>query len=157
VVTWYFGIPSSSSHSLVGGLVGSALAHAGRHSIQLDGLLKVVNSLLVSPVVGFAIGFSLMILIMWTCRRGSPSRMSRIFRRLQIVSAGLMALSHGSNDAQKTMGIIAMSLALYSGGSNAAAHFRIPVWVMVACAVAMGAGTMAGGIRIIKTMGTKII
>jgi inorganic phosphate transporter, PiT family len=157
LLTWYFGIPSSSSHALVGGLVGSAIAHAGPHSIQSNGLLRVVKSLLASPVIGFGIGFSLMIVIMWTCRRSNPSRMSRIFRRLQIVSAGLMAISHGSNDAQKTMGIIAMSLALYSGGSNATAHFRVPLWVMVACAVAMGAGTMAGGIRIIKTMGTKII
>jgi PiT family inorganic phosphate transporter len=157
LVTWYFGIPSSSSHALVGGLVGSALAHAGGRSIRPDGLIRVVESLVVSPLVGFAIGFILMVLILWACRGGSPSRLSRIFRRLQIASAGLMALSHGSNDAQKTMGIIAMSLALYSGGSNAAAYFHVPLWVMVACAVAMGAGTMAGGVRIIKTMGTKII
>jgi PiT family inorganic phosphate transporter len=98
-----------------------------------------------------------MFLIFWICRRMSPPRLSRAFRRLQVASAGFMALSHGSNDAQKTMGIIAMSLALYSGGSDAAERFRVLIWVMVACAAAMGAGTMAGGIRIIKTMGTKII
>jgi PiT family inorganic phosphate transporter len=157
LVTWYFGIPSSSSHALVGGLVGSALAHAGGRSIRVEGLITVIESLVVSPVVGFALGFVLMVAIVWTCRRRSPSRLSRAFRRLQIVSAGFMALSHGSNDAQKTMGIIAMSLALYSGEAQASAHFHVPLWVMVACAVAMGAGTMAGGVRIIKTMGTKII
>jgi PiT family inorganic phosphate transporter len=157
LVTWYFGIPSSSSHALVGGLVGSALAHAGGRSIRVEGLIKVVESLVVSPLVGFALGFALMVAIVWACRGRSPSRLSRTFRRLQVASAGFMALSHGSNDAQKTMGIIAMSLALYSGGSQASAHFHVPLWVMVACAVAMGTGTMAGGVRIIKTMGTKII
>jgi PiT family inorganic phosphate transporter len=157
LLTWYFGIPSSSSHALVGGLVGSALAHAGARSIRAEGLLKVVESLVISPLVGFAIGFVLMILILWACRGRSPSRVSRAFRRLQMASAGFMALSHGSNDAQKTMGIIAMSLAVYSGGSRAAEHFHVPLWVMLACAAAMGAGTTAGGVRIIRTMGTKII
>jgi inorganic phosphate transporter, PiT family len=157
LLTWYFGIPSSSSHALVGGLVGSALAHAGGRSIRFEGLFKVIESLVVSPLVGFALGFVLMVAIVWACRGRSPSRLSWAFRRLQVASAGFMALSHGSNDAQKTMGIIAMSLALYSGDSEAGAHFHVPVWVMVACAVAMGAGTMAGGVRIIKTMGTKII
>jgi PiT family inorganic phosphate transporter len=157
LITWYFGIPSSSSHALVGGLIGSSTAHAGWRSIQLAGLTRVVESLVISPIVGFVIGFALMILILWIGRRGSPSRLSRIFRRLQIASASLMAVSHGSNDAQKTMGVIAMSLAVYSGGPHAAAHFHVPLWVMVACAVAMCAGTMGGGVRIIKTMGTKII
>ena len=157
LLTWYFGIPSSSSHALVGGLVGSAMAHAGGRSIRFEGLIKVIESLVVSPLVGFALGFVLMVAIVWACRGRSPSRLSWAFRRLQIASAGFMALSHGSNDAQKTMGIIAMSLALYSGESQAGAHFHVPLWVMVACAVAMGAGTMAGGVRIIKTMGTKII
>jgi PiT family inorganic phosphate transporter len=157
LVTWYFGIPSSSSHALVGGLVGSATAHAGVGSIRYGGLIKVIESLIISPLIGFAIGFVLMVAIAWACRGRSPFRVSRAFRNLQIVSSGFMALSHGSNDAQKTMGIIAMSLALYSGGSRAAAHFEVPLWVMVACATAMGAGTMAGGVRIIKTMGTKII
>jgi len=157
LLTWYFGIPSSSSHALVGGLVGSAMSHAGRRSIRADGLIRVVESLILSPLIGFALAFLIMLLIYWTCRRSSPSRLSRTFHRLQVASAGFMALSHGSNDAQKTMGIIAMSLALYSGGSRAGAQFHVPLWVMVACACAMGAGTMAGGVRIIKTMGTKII
>ena len=157
LVTWYFGIPSSSSHALVGGLVGSAMAHSGGRAIRVPGLVKVVESLVISPLVGFGIGFVLMLALFWACRKRSPSRLSRSFRRLQIVSAGFMALSHGSNDAQKTMGIIAMSLAVYSGGSHAAEHFQVPIWVMMVCATAMGAGTMAGGVRIIKTMGTKII
>ncbi len=157
LVTWYFGIPSSSSHALVGGLVGSATAHAGSRSIQYGGLIKVIESLIVSPLVGFALGFVLMIAIVWACRGRSPSWLSAAFRRLQIASAGFMALSHGSNDAQKTMGIIAMSLAIYSGESQTGAHFHVPLWVIVACAVAMGSGTMGGGVRIIKTMGTKII
>jgi inorganic phosphate transporter, PiT family len=157
LVTWYFGIPSSSSHALVGGLVGSAVAHAGARSIRPPGLIKVIESLVVSPLVGFAVGFVLMVAVVWLCKGRSPSRLSWTFRRLQIASAGFMAVSHGSNDAQKTMGIIAMSLALYSGESKAGAHFHVPIWVMVACAAAMGTGTMAGGVRIIKTMGTKII
>jgi PiT family inorganic phosphate transporter len=157
LVTWYFGIPSSSSHALVGGLVGAALAHSGPRAIRVGGLLKVVESLVVSPLVGFAIGFAIMIALLWICRRGRPSRLARIFRRLQMVSAGFMAVSHGSNDAQKTMGIIALSLAAYGGASEGAGRFVIPAWVIILCAVAMGLGTMAGGVRIIRTMGTKII
>src|SRR3954462_10096950 len=96
LVTWYFGIPSSSSHALVGGLVGAAMAQSGPVAIQSDGLLRVIASLIVSPLVGFAIGFVLMIAILWACRRGRPARLSRLFRRLQILSAGFMAVSHGS-------------------------------------------------------------
>jgi inorganic phosphate transporter, PiT family len=157
LVTWYFGIPSSSSHALVGGLVGSALAHGGPRAIRFEGLLKVVESLVVSPLAGFAIGFAIMIALFWICRRGRPSRLARAFRRLQMVSAGFMAVSHGSNDAQKTMGIIALSLAAYGGASEGTGRFVIPSWVIILCAVAMGLGTMAGGVRIIRTMGTKII
>jgi PiT family inorganic phosphate transporter len=157
LVTWYFGIPSSSSHALVGGLVGSATAHAGVRSVHVPGVLKVIESLIVSPIVGLVLGFATMIALLWICRHGHPRRLDRIFRRLQVVSAGFMALSHGSNDAQKTMGIIAMALAVYHGGSQATEHFEVPTWVMVCCAIAMGAGTMSGGVRIIKTMGTKII
>ena len=157
LVTWYFGIPSSSSHALVGGLVGATLAHAGHRAIRSEGLLKVVESLVVSPLIGFAIGFAIMIALFWICRRGRPSRLARNFRRLQMVSAGFMAVSHGSNDAQKTMGIIALSLAAYGGASKGTGQFVIPAWVIILCAVAMGLGTMAGGVRIIRTMGTKII
>jgi len=157
LTTWYFGIPSSSSHALVGGLVGSATAHAGFRSVHIPGVVTVVESLVVSPIVGLVLGFVTMIALFWICRRSRPQRLEGIFRRLQMVSAGFMALSHGSNDAQKTMGIIAMALTVYRGGSHAAEHFEVPAWVMVCCAIAMGAGTMSGGVRIIKTMGTKII
>jgi PiT family inorganic phosphate transporter len=155
--TWYFGIPSSSSHALVGGLVGAALARAGLPAIQFDGLLTVIESLVASPLVGFLIGFVTMIAIFWICRRGSPTRLNRVFRRLQIVSAAFMAISHGSNDAQKTMGIITMSLLAYRHSRLEHGGFVVPLWVIVECATAMGLGTMAGGMRIIKTMGTKII
>lgn len=159
LTTWYFGIPSSSSHALVGGLIGSAVAHAGSRSVHADGVVKVVESLVVSPVVGLLLGFLVMIAIFWICRRRNPEQLNREFRRLQVVSAAFMALSHGSNDAQKTMGIIAMSLAVYQGGSQGASagNFEVPAWVIAVCAIAMGAGTASGGLRIIKTMGTKII
>jgi inorganic phosphate transporter, PiT family len=155
--TWYFGIPSSSSHALVGGLVGAGLARAGTGAVQADGLLKIVQSLIFSPIVGFGLGFLMMIAIYWACRRGSPTRLTRLFRRLQVVSAAFMAVSHGSNDAQKTMGIITMSLVAFGEVGAEAGKFVVPTWVIMACALAMGLGTMAGGARIIKTMGTKII
>ncbi len=157
LLTWYFGIPSSSSHALVGGMVGSAMAHAGTRSIHVEGVITVVESLIISPIVGLVLGFVTMIALFWICRRGRPRRLDRAFRHLQVVSAGFMALSHGSNDAQKTMGILAMALAVYRGGTQAAGDFHVPDWVVLACAVAMAAGTMTGGVRIIKTMGTKII
>jgi PiT family inorganic phosphate transporter len=157
LITWYFGIPSSSSHALVGGLVGAGIAHAGSKAVQTEGLLKIIKSLIVSPLVGFVIAFFVMIVIFWIARRARPAKINRIFRRLQMVSAGFMALSHGSNDAQKTMGIITMSLAAYGALASGGDKFAVPLWVKLACAVAMAAGTAAGGVRIIKTMGTKII
>ena len=156
--TWYFGIPSSSSHALVGGLVGAGVAHHGRGAVQLPGLTKIVKSLILSPIVGFFAAFVVMIAIFWITRGARPARLSRIFRRLQMVSAGFMALSHGSNDAQKTMGIITMSLVAYgSVSATGGPALQVPLWVVLACAVAMAMGTAAGGMRIIKTMGTKII
>ncbi|MFT3766081.1 MAG: inorganic phosphate transporter [Minicystis sp.] len=156
--TWYFGIPSSSSHALVGGLVGASVAHAGPKAVQIAGLEKVVKSLIVSPIVGFWIAFVVMITILWIVRRSKPAKLTRVFRKLQMLSAGFMALSHGSNDAQKTMGIITMSLVAYGAvKGSAAGKFDVPLWVVLACATAMAMGTAAGGIRIIKTMGTKII
>jgi PiT family inorganic phosphate transporter len=155
--TWYFGIPSSSSHALVGGLVGAGIAHAGTEAVQGAGLIKIIKSLIVSPVVGFVISFFVMITILWIARRARPAKVNRVFRRLQMVSAGFMALSHGSNDAQKTMGIITMSLVAYGAISRHGDKFAVPLWVVLACAAAMAAGTAAGGVRIIKTMGTKII
>jgi PiT family inorganic phosphate transporter len=155
--TWYFGIPSSSSHALVGGLVGAGVARMGTAAVQVEGITKVVKSLIISPLVGFAMAFLVMILIVWIARRGRPAKLQTLFRRLQIVSAGFMALSHGSNDAQKTMGIITMSLVAYGAVAKHDGKFAVPVWVVLCCAAAMAAGTAAGGMRIIKTMGTKII
>lgn len=155
--TWYFGIPSSSSHALVGGIVGAGLAASGPRAIQAAGLEKIVISLVVSPLIGLLLAFSGMILVLWVCRRSNPSLVSRRFRRLQLLSAGFMAYSHGSNDAQKTMGIITMSLVAYGAVVASGNSFPVPLWVMLSSAVAMGLGTAAGGLRIIKTLGTKII
>lgn len=155
--TWYFGIPSSSSHALVGGLAGAAVAKAGTGAVQVDGLTKIVKSLIISPLVGFVLAFALMILIMWICRRSRPAKVNNVFRKLQMLSAGFMALSHGSNDAQKTMGIITMSLVVYGAVHQTEGKFVVPMWVVLSCALAMALGTAAGGVRIIKTMGTKII
>ncbi|WP_437593585.1 anion permease [Sorangium sp. So ce1000] len=155
--TWYFGIPSSSSHALVGGLVGAGAGRAGSAAVQGAGLLKVVKSLVISPLVGFVISFFGMIAIFWIVRRTRPAVVNRRFRTLQMLSAGFMALSHGSNDAQKTMGIITMALVAYGVIPASHGDFRVPLWVVLACATAMALGTAAGGMRIIKTMGTKII
>ncbi len=158
LVTWYYGIPSSSSHALVGGLVGAGIARTHHvEAVQGAGLAKIVKSLVVSPLVGFAISFAVMIAIYWIARRGHPAVLNRLFRRLQMLSASLMALSHGSNDAQKTMGIITMSLVAYGAIPGGQEKFAVPFWVVAVCAFAMAAGTAAGGVRIIKTMGTKII
>jgi inorganic phosphate transporter, PiT family len=157
LITWYFGIPSSSSHALVGGLVGAGIARAHLGAVQGAGVLRVVEGLIVSPLVGFVIAFLVMIAIFWIARRARPARMNRVFRRLQMGSAGLMAVAHGSNDAQKTMGIITMSLVAYGAIPGGHDKFAVPLWVVIACATAMAAGTAAGGVRIIKTMGTKII
>jgi inorganic phosphate transporter, PiT family len=157
LITWYFGIPSSSSHALVGGLVGAGIARAHVAAVHAAGLLRIIEGLLVSPLVGFVIAFVVMIAIFWIARRTRPARMNRIFRRLQMLSAGGMAVAHGSNDAQKTMGVITMSLVAYGAIGGGHEKFAVPLWVKLACAVAMAAGTAAGGMRIIKTMGTKII
>lgn len=155
--TWYFGIPSSSSHALVGGIVGAGLAHAGRSAVHAEGLEKIVITLLVSPVVGMVAAFFLMILVLWIASRSTPHKVAMRFRRLQLCSAAFVAYSHGSNDAQKTMGVITMSLVAYGAVASQAGQFHVPLWVMIASALAMGLGTAAGGTRIIKTLGTKII
>ncbi len=154
LITWKYGIPSSSSHALIGGLVGSAMAHAGSAAVEWKGLLdKVVYPLVGSPLAGFIAGYMLMSLIAWLFANSNPGRAGAWFRKLQLVSSALMATSHGMNDAQKSMGII--TLALVTGGQLAKAE--IPLWVMLACAITMGLGTAAGGWRIIKTLGHKII
>jgi PiT family inorganic phosphate transporter len=155
LITWFYGLPSSSSHALIGGVAGSAIAAGGWDVIQWSGIWnKVVKPSVLAPTLGFAIALTLMFAIMWIIRRRSPSRVNRVFRRAQIVSGSFVAFTHGTNDAQKTMGIIA--LALIATGHLDAEEFDVPLWVIVSAAAAMGLGTYAGGWRIIKTMGTRI-
>jgi PiT family inorganic phosphate transporter len=154
LLTWRLGIPSSSSHALIGGLLGAALAASGFEAWQMDGIVeKVLIPLIGSPVIGFVLGLTLMIVIFNVFRRAHPVRLNGAFRRLQVVSAGYMAFSHGSNDAQKTMGI--MTLALVTAG--VIDSFEVPLWVILTAATAISLGTAAGGWRIIKTMGTKVV
>jgi PiT family inorganic phosphate transporter len=154
VVTWWGGIPSSSSHALIGGLVGAALAKSGPSALISSGVIKTVAFILVSPLLGFILGALLMLLCSWLCFRMSPAHVDRWFRRLQLVSASLYSLGHGGNDAQKTIGII--WLLLLTGGYMTAADTSPPMWVVVSCYVAIGLGTLFGGWRIVKTMGQKI-
>ena len=154
LITWRLGIPSSSSHALIGGLLGAALISAGIGSWQIDGVTgKVLLPLVGSPLVGFTVGLLLMALLFNLFRRAHPMRLNAVFRRLQVLSAAYMAFSHGSNDAQKTMGI--MTLALVTAGIQS--DFEVPLWVILVAASAISLGTAAGGWRIIKTMGTKVV
>ena len=153
VITWYYGIPSSSSHALIGGLIGAAVAKAGTGSLIASGVTKTVIFILVSPLLGFLLGSMMMVLVAWTLRRTSPRRVDRWFRRLQLLSASFYSLGHGGNDAQKTIGIIWM--LLISAGMLGAKD-PVPVWVIASCYLAIGLGTMFGGWRIVKTMGQKI-
>lgn len=160
LLTWYFGIPSSSSHALIGGLCGAAAAKAGIHALNFKGLFdKVFIPMIVSPAMGLIIGFTVMTSLYWLLIKAKPGFVSKTFGKLQLVSAGMMALSHGSNDAQKTMGIITLALLSYEASKTGLAptDFHVPAWVIVSCAVAMGMGTLAGGWRIIHTMGSKMI
>lgn len=170
LLTWYYGIPSSSSHALIGGIVGSAWCHhvfegasavtALGDLIASDGVRLALLALVLSPLCGLVGGFVLMLALLWIVRRASPYRVNRTFRTLQLFSAGFMAFSHGSNDAQKSMGIIAMALAAYTAANSPEAgdvKLVVPVWVIVSCATAMALGTASGGWRIMKTMGHKII
>ncbi|PDT31255.1 anion permease [Rhizobium sp. L9] len=153
VVTWIFGIPSSSSHALVGGLVGAGLAKTGLSSIVWSGLLKTASAIVMSPMIGFLLALFLILAVTWTFIRQTPFAVDRSFRFLQFVSASLYSLGHGGNDAQKTMGIIAVLLYSqgYLGGS-----FHVPLWVVISCQAAMALGTLFGGWRIVHTMGSKI-
>jgi PiT family inorganic phosphate transporter len=153
LLTWYFGIPSSSSHALIGGVVGGAASYYGFGVLNGEGLLKILKALILSPLFGLAGGFLIMVLIMWIFRRARAGFVNHTFKVLQIGSAGFMAISHGSNDAQKIMGVIAMALF----GAGYIDTFHIPFWVVFACATAMAVGTATGGWRIIKTMGNKMI
>ncbi len=154
VLTWYYGIPSSSSHALIGGIVGAVIAKAGSGALLSAGIMKTVAFIFVSPMLGFLLGSLMMLLVSWTFRRTAPSRVDSWFRRLQLVSAGAYSLGHGGNDAQKTIGIIWM--LLIATGYTAAGDKAPPGWVIISCYVAIAAGTMFGGWRIVKTMGQKI-
>ena len=154
VVTWWYGIPSSSSHALIGGIVGAALAKAGTGPLITAGVLKTVLFIFISPAMGFLFGALLMIAVAWLFRRTSPLRVDNWFRRLQLASAGAYSLGHGGNDAQKTIGIIWLLLIAAELTDTAAA--RPPGWVIWSCYIAIGLGTLFGGWRIVKTMGQKI-
>ncbi|HTG42794.1 MAG TPA: inorganic phosphate transporter, partial [Methylomirabilota bacterium] len=155
LITWRFGIPSSSSHALIGGLLGAVVAAVGASAIKVDGVMgKVILPLVASPIAGVLGGFLLMVILLNAFRRANPQRINERFRRLQLISAAFMAFSHGSNDAQKTMGI--MTLALIAAGVLPA-DSPIPLWVIVLAATAISFGTAAGGWRIIKTMGQRVV
>jgi inorganic phosphate transporter, PiT family len=153
-ITWWWGIPSSSSHALIGGIVGAVIAKSGTEGLVGAGIWKTVAFILVSPLLGFLLGSMLMVLVAWICRRKSPIRIDRWFRRLQLVSAGLYSLGHGGNDAQKTIGLIWM--LLIAAGMVGVGDKAPPNWVIVSCYIAIGLGTMFGGWRIVKTMGQRI-
>ena len=153
VITWYYGIPSSSSHALVGGLVGAAIAKAGFVGLISAGVLKIIAFIFIAPLLGFLIGGALMVVVSWICRNMAPSRVDKHFRRFQLLSAAAYSLGHGGNDAQKTVGIIWMLLIAAGISQNTD---PIPGWVVLSCYTAMGLGTMFGGWRIVKTMGNRI-
>jgi PiT family inorganic phosphate transporter len=153
VLTWVKGIPSSSSHALVGGIVGAGVAHAGFPSIQWLGLNKTLIAIVASPTLGLMLAMAIMLLTSWLGVRASARGSERTFRGLHLVSSGTLSLSHGLNDAQKTMGLI--TVLLYSTG-HLNGQFHVPNWVALSCYVAMGLGTLTGGWRIIETMGTRI-
>ncbi len=154
VITWLYGIPSSSSHALIGGIVGATLAKAGTGPLLLPGLTKTLLFIFVAPVMGFVLGGLMMVAVAWIFRRSAPLRVDRWFRRLQLASAGMYSLGHGGNDAQKTIGII--WLLLIAAGHTAAGDAMPPAWVIWSCYLAIGLGTMFGGWRIVKTMGQRI-
>lgn len=156
LVTWYKGLPTSSSHAIIGALLGATFfssAEGSDHIVWYALQNKVLTPMVLSPAMGIAAGFALMIGLTWAVWRVNLGRINRVFGRLQLLSAGFMAFNHGRNDAQKSMGIIALALVLYRPGTE----FSVPLWVIISCAVAMGLGTMSGGWRIIRTMGSKMI
>ncbi len=152
VITWYYGMPSSSSHALIGGLVGAAFVAGGLDAIIGSGLRTVGAFIILSPIIGFVLAALVMFAVRWLHHAGSPSLLNPVFRRLQLVSAAAYSLSHGTNDAQKTMGVIAV--LLFTTGHLS--HFTVPIWVILSAHTAIAAGTLAGGWRIVRTMGTRI-
>lgn len=153
LITWWAGIPSSSSHALIGGLIGAGVAKAGTASIVWAGVLTTSAAIVLSPMTGFFLALMFILIVSWLCVRASPRTVDSTFRRLQFVSASFYSLGHGGNDAQKTMGIIAV--LLFSQG-HLGGEFYVPFWVVIACQAAMGLGTLMGGWRIVRTMGSKI-
>ena len=153
IITWYYGIPSSSSHALIGGLAGAAIAKSGTGSLVWSGIGKVVAFILIAPLLGFILGGTLMVIVAWLSNRSTPRKVDKRFRRLQLVSAAFYSVGHGGNDAQKTIGIIWM-LLIAAGISKTGDS--VPAWVVFSCYSAMGLGTMFGGWRIVKTMGQRI-
>ncbi len=153
LITWYYGLPSSSSHAIIGGIMGAVIAHDGVAALHWGGLRKIILALLISPVLGTIVGFIIMLGIMWAFHVKAPPNLNRNFRKLQVVSAAFMAFSHGTADAQKSMGVITMALVSYGTLQS----FVVPVWVKMACAIAMACGTAAGGWRIIKTVGHDFV
>ncbi len=153
LITWYYGLPSSSSHAIIGGIMGSVIAHAGISALHFEGLKKIILALVLSPVVGAVAGFIFMVILLWIFRNRSPHILNRGFRKLQVLSAAIMAFSHGTADAQKSMGVITLALVSYGSLET----FDVPVWVMFTCALAMALGTAMGGWRIIKTVGHDFV
>ena len=153
LITWYGGLPTSSSHALIGGFVGAALVKGGPGAALPGGLIKISVFMVLAPILGLGLGFGLMLATLWTCRRAAPGRVDRLFRRLQLLSAAAYSLGHGTNDAQKTMGIIAV--LLFASGALGP-EFHVPYWVVLAAHAAIALGTLAGGWRIVKTMGMRI-
>lgn len=154
LITWYYGIPSSSSHALIGGLMGASISKAGVSVVKVHGVThKVLIPMVTSPIIGLTIGFFCMVSILWIFSKSNPDKVNKYFKKLQLFSSGVMALSHGTNDAQKTMGIITLALVSFHSLDS----FEVPKWVILLCAFTMGLGTMAGGWRIIRTMGSKMI
>ncbi len=154
LITWYYGIPSSSSHALIGGMIGATIAKAGVDPLVMKGIVRTVSFIFISPVLGMLLGGLIMVAVSWVCLRSAPRKVDRWFRRLQLVSSAAYSIGHGSNDAQKTMGII--WLLLISAGVTSTDAPMPPSWVIVSCYVAIALGTMFGGWRIVKTMGQKI-
>ncbi|MFA5063759.1 MAG: inorganic phosphate transporter [Candidatus Omnitrophota bacterium] len=153
IITWFFGLPTSSSHALIGGMIGSALVKAGSGSLVWSGIIKTVSFIFISPIVGLILGLFLGVLVYWIFRKSVPVKVDHIFRKGQLLSAALYSMGHGGNDAQKTMGIIAS--LLFSAGFLGS-KFYIPFWIVLSCHAAIALGTMFGGWRIVKTMGQKV-
>src|SRR6185312_15449072 len=153
LITWWYGLPSSSSHALVGGLLGAGISKGGFHVVQESGVIKTAVFIVVSPVLGMVLGGGMMVLVSWLFRGKNPGRLDRWFRRLQLLSSALFSLGHGANDAQKTMGMI---MAMLIAKGQISAHAELPMWVILACQSAMALGTLTGGWRIVRTMGMRL-